>query len=661
MIARALVLLVLLAAPLRAQPFPVLSGDPVDPDTGRAYAILPGVPLLLPQSNGRYRPPIVDPTRIGDVDLVVRVGHLGIGPAMPQPAAVVPVAIAGGGHVAEGTEVPFTVLVSDGSAGLGIPLAGAQMNGIPVIVAAWADLDGDGFIGPTSDDAAGATDDDRELQETTLLVGRQVAVLSGGVAEGTIAIWRGAPASAGGLRIVLTALAYVGPFSAGFFEGNLPDGPGLSTMLPFFPRLDPDRIVDGEGRGGAASPDGRIDIELEAEFDPPVDHPQLGTPFAIPTNGTSPTVDRADIVGGPMTRLRAVRPSVLAGYPVEDDTGLARGAGGVLYEPLTSAAVAADGAGNGTSVRLVPVDILDNITDPPPGAVATLIAGPGLAIGSPNLDGNPAQEVVPVTAAGVEVVLDDAGTGGIDTFLDVVADGVPGERLAVRIGPGGPGGGDGPIVRGVAVGGAPAALVGPCPATKTLAAVVDGAATVEASLALNDVAVATLSLASGPAPADTPLPAGPVFTAPFLLDGPTTGTLIATVVGRDALGVAGAPATFQIPVAAAAPPTFGTVTLVPEAVEPRGRRPVVVSARVTDDCGLRRVTVEADNGRGFKRVGRLRDDGRKGDAVAGDGVFGARIRVRSRAPGTTVMIRVAAKNRARGTSRSLATELQVVP
>ena len=76
---------------------------------------------------------------------------------MPPPAASPPVAIAGGGHVADGNEVPFTVLVSDGSAGLGVPLGGPEMNGIPVIVAAFADLDRDGFIGPTSDDPAGAT------------------------------------------------------------------------------------------------------------------------------------------------------------------------------------------------------------------------------------------------------------------------------------------------------------------------------------------------------------------------------------------------------------------------------------------------------------------------------------------------------------------------
>ncbi len=656
---RGLALIVLLAARAAAQPFPVLSGDPVDPGTGRAYAILPGVPLLLPQPDGRFRPPIVDPTRIGDVDLVARAGHLGIGPMMPPPAASPPIAVAGGGHVADGTEVPFTVLVSDGSAGLGIPLAGPEMNGIPVIVAAFADLDGDGVIGPTSDDAAGAGDVAREHQEL-LLVGRQVAVLSGGVAQGSIAIWRGAPASADGLRVVLTALAYVGPFSSGFFEGNLPDGPGLATMLPFFPRLDPERVLDGEGRGGPAGPSVRLGIELEDEFDPPVDDPQLGTPFAIPTDGSSPTVDRAVVRSGPIVRLRAVRPSVPSQATDEVLPTLMPGAPGTLWEPLDAVAVPANGGG--VPVRLLPVDVLDNVTDPPPGATATLVAGPGLVVASPDGDGVPAREVVAVASAdGIDVVLDDAGLD-VDTWLDIVVDGVPGERLAVRVGAGGPPPAGLPVVRGVAIGGGPAALVGPCAAPKALVAVVDDAASVEASLALDGAPVGgTLAMVANPAPPDTPLPAGPTYTAPFVLPGGALGTLIATVTGRDASGVAGTPATLQIPVVASSPSAFGPVTLVPEAVEPRGFRRVLVSARVTDDCGLRRVSVEADSGRGFKRRGRLRDDGRKGDAVAGDGVFSGRLRVRARAPGTTVSIRVAAKNRARATSRSATTELAVVP
>lgn len=658
---RALLVVVLLATRVAAQPFPVLSGDPVDPQTGRAYAILPGVPLLLPQPDGRFRPPIVDPTRIGDVDLVVRAGHLGIGPAMPPPAATPPVAIAGGAHVADGTEVPFTVLVSDGSAGLGMPLGGPQMNGIPVIVAAFADFDRDGWIGPTSDDPAGDDDLEREAQET-LLVGRQVAIISGGVAQGTIAIWRGAPASAGGLPVVLTALAYVGPFNAGFFEGNLPDGPGLATMLPFYPRLDPDRVVDGEGRGGPGLPGVRLGIELEDEFDPPVDHPQLGTPFAIPTDGSSPTVDRAVLRSGAMTRLRAVRASVANQETDEDLPTLLPGAAGMLYEPLDAVAVPV--GGSGTVVRLVPVDVLDDVTDPPPGAMATLVAGPGLVIASPASDGIPAREVVAVASAGgVDVVLGDAGSGGVDTWLDVVVDGVPGERIAVRVGGGGPPPtGGGAVIRGLALGGGAAALVGPCPVGKTLVAVADGAATVEAALALAGAPVGgTLALVASGAPPDTPLPAGPTFAAPFLLPGGTLGTLVATVIARDAGGVAGAPATLEIPVVASAPATFGAIGLVPDAIEPRGFRRVLVTARVTDDCGVRRVSVEVDAGRGFKRRGRLRDDGRKGDAVAGDGIYGGRLRVRARAPGTAMAVRIAAKNRARGTSRSTPVDLPVGP
>src|SRR5262249_16791826 len=47
----------------------IFDGDPVDPATQRAYAILPGAPLILPQPDGKFNPPIVDPSIIGDVDL----------------------------------------------------------------------------------------------------------------------------------------------------------------------------------------------------------------------------------------------------------------------------------------------------------------------------------------------------------------------------------------------------------------------------------------------------------------------------------------------------------------------------------------------------------------------------------------------------------------
>jgi len=83
-----LLLLALLAAPRsgRAQSFPIFNGDPVDPSDGQPYEIVPGVPLILPQPNGRYNPPIADTSKIGDVDIVVRAGSPMIGPTIPAPA-----------------------------------------------------------------------------------------------------------------------------------------------------------------------------------------------------------------------------------------------------------------------------------------------------------------------------------------------------------------------------------------------------------------------------------------------------------------------------------------------------------------------------------------------------------------------------------------------
>src|SRR5206468_4293015 len=82
-----------------------------------------------------------------------------------------------------------------------------------------------------------------------------------------------------------------------FFGGDLPDGPGVATLLPFFPRTDPNRVFGGPGGGGPADPDRRLEtIELDPAFTVPVDDPVLGTPFALPTDGSSGTIDRATVV-----------------------------------------------------------------------------------------------------------------------------------------------------------------------------------------------------------------------------------------------------------------------------------------------------------------------------------------------------------------------------
>src|SRR5437763_1519083 len=324
-----------------------------------------------------------------------------IGPSIPPPATSPRTAVAGSPALVPGSGIPFTVAVSDGSSATatGHPLLGPEMDGIPVLVLAFADFDGDGVIGPTSADDAGGADDARELQESDYLIGRQVSLFHNGVAQGTLYIWKGAPASAGGLRVVLTAIAYVGSFSPSFFFGSVPDGPPVATRLPFFPRYDPDHVVEANGRGGPAEPAHRLGIELEPAFEPPVNDPDLGTPFALPTDGSSPTLDRVAVAGGPMSRLRCVRPSSAAGFPVGAAVPLYRGAAGALYEDLTSVDVPDNGRGTAVPVRLVPVDAFDNVTDPPAGAQATLIAGPGLVIAEPDTDGDPTRETVPIGGA----------------------------------------------------------------------------------------------------------------------------------------------------------------------------------------------------------------------------------------------------------------------
>lgn len=69
------------------------------------------------------------------------------------------------------------------------------MNGRGVFVLAYADLDGDGFIGPTNAD--GSADNGIERQEIEVPAGRQVATIINGVAQGGLGVSLGAPGSIG--------------------------------------------------------------------------------------------------------------------------------------------------------------------------------------------------------------------------------------------------------------------------------------------------------------------------------------------------------------------------------------------------------------------------------------------------------------------------------
>jgi hypothetical protein len=272
-------------------------------------------------------------------------------------------------------------------------------------------------------------------------------------------------------------------------------------------------------------------------------------------------------------------------------------------------------------------------------------------------------------ASGVDLTLDDAGgtnDSGAASRLDVLVGGIPVERLAVAFTPGSGGGALPPLVLGAVVLGEPAALVRSCPARKTLAAVVEprtgGPATVTATLAVPGATLATLSLGPEALPAGTPLPAGPGYGADFLLKSPPAGILTVTVGATNAAGAA-VPATFVLPLVDAMPPTVLAPALAPTTVPAGVRTAVTVTARVFDDCGVRRVSAQVDVGRGFRRAGKLRDDGRRGDAVAGDGVFTGALRVRPRRAGS-VPVRVLARNAVRldGTSpTTLLGVLQAAP
>lgn len=674
---RALALAALCCAPAIAvaQPFPVLNGDPVDMSTGRAQPILPGVPLLLPQNDGKYDPPIVVGGTIGDVDLVVRVGTPMVGMTMPAPSPFPPVAIAGGTRIVDASEIPFTVIVSDGSAGLGAPLLSAEMDGLPVIVWAWADLDGDGFVGPTAADPEGILDDVRERQESDFDVGRTAAIFTNGVATGAIAIWRGAPASTGGMRVVLTAAAYVGPFVPSFMEGNVPDGPPIATMFPFFPRFAPDRVIDSEGRGGPAGPDVRLGLELEPAFDPPVNDPTLGTPFAIPTDGSSGTVDVVQIISGAFSRARFVHASAAAGFPASATRlPLLPSAVGTLWEPLTQVALADDGAGNGTVAHLVPVDLFDNVADPPPSTSVTLVAGPGVRIASPDLDANPSTETIPlVAAAGVDVTIDDAGVAGdgpATSRVTVLLGGLPVDELAVTLTGGGgststttvagasttsttvqPGGGAAPVIGATGLTG-PASISAGCAAHRTLWAVVTDPdadlVSASASVAVDGSAPVTVTLAPGPS-SDPDIPVG-ARTGVLDLPAASDGTAVVTFAAADAAGHAADPVTRSVTIAPKNAPFAGTPVVAPSPIPAGARTTLALRAHAIDDCGLKRVVVEANRGRGFRKFAKLRDDGRKGDAVAGDGVYGLTKRVKWAAGAVTFRTTVRSKQKLQTTS-----------
>jgi len=119
------------------------------------------------------------------------------------------------------------------------------------------------------------------------------------------------------------------------------------------------------------------------------------------------------------------------------------------------------------------------------------------------------------------------------------------------------------------------------------------------------------------------------------------------------------PYSLSFPVVTNAAPRISDTMVSDTSVVAGVREVVTVSARVTDDCRVSRVWAEIDAGQGFRRVAALRDDGRTGDPVAGDGIFTGLAQIQLRAPGT-FPLRFGASDALRAMSFSSSIDIQAV-
>lgn len=407
----------------------VLSGDPVDTGgTGLAYPIMPGVKLVLPGDDEKFGTgdDVINSLLVGDVDLVVRSGTIS-SPAIPAPALnasgpAIATVTAGGGRSGQGAEADFTVMVSDGSGSppYGNVVPNTDMDLRPVTVYAFADLDGDGTVGPTNTDGSG--DNGLETQEATAYAGRQMGAFLDGVFQDSLGLHLAAPASIGGLRVGLVAGAWTGADDQTLYT----DGPFILTRWPFFPPLDPKDLLGG---GDAPDPDpalpNQLEWDIETNYLPSPNHPVLGTPFAVAVDGSEPTTDQVRVNSGAAVSARVFTDASVSDFLARSSTRLrvappSAGSGRVLVMPVERAALAADGTTSRLSLRVLPVDLFANVADPSSAVSVTLTVTGSASIASPDTDAQADTETILLSdAAGVDIELDDDGTGSATLVLAI--------------------------------------------------------------------------------------------------------------------------------------------------------------------------------------------------------------------------------------------------
>jgi cysteine-rich repeat protein len=208
-------------------------------------------------------------------------------------------------------------------------------------------------------------------------------------------------------------------------------------------------------------------------------------------------------------------------------------------------------------------------------------------------------------------------------------------------------------------------LIAGCRASPVVAAVVldpeGDAGDVQGTVTLNGAPAGRLKLKAAPgAPLVCGLfPQGQVFVGELRLKAQGAGALQIRLVATDKAKNVSPP--YVLPPYDIVPnkaPSVGEVTLSGDNFPVGEKGELRVTAEVDDDCGVRRASVEVDfgNGRGFLRVGSLSDSGRKGDALAGDGIWSGLAKMQCRSAGT-YGVRVAVEDTHREVAYSAESQL----
>lgn len=398
---------------------PILNRDWLDRRTGQIAQQVPGVPLRITGPDGVFdtRDDQIVRWALGDVDLVVRAGPSPSPGGTLPPVGVAPTTTPA--RTGFGSEVDFTVYAVDGwrANPFDGSVAAPSLEGNPIVVLAFADFDGDGWVGPTVKDQ---NEEDTEIEESELApVAMQVVTMSGGVAQGRLRILAAGPPQEP-LTVVISALAYTGKTDPGTGEddtgvlgGNVPTGPLVSTAVPFPPPTEVYDVVQGR-RPEPPTAHRPLALEIRPEYPTFPLGVDWSIVYSIPTDGSRPSIDVASVTSSTASRLGLVRPAALPSHETSTMRAIRPGLSGtqqlVAMEIVDTLHVPDDGADDTVSVRVAPLDVLGNVAALPTGAdVAVSTTGP-VRIVSPDLDGDPFYETLFVPdASGVELVLDDSG------------------------------------------------------------------------------------------------------------------------------------------------------------------------------------------------------------------------------------------------------------